>query len=49
MDSNRIKEIQEATAYPESQSVKRALLVVWNECQQEFNKQTNKTPNRATI
>jgi hypothetical protein len=35
MNSDRIKEIQETTAYPESVSVKQALLQVWNECQQE--------------
>lgn len=34
MTSERIKEIQEATAYPESLSVKQALLQVWNECAQ---------------
>ena len=35
MNSERIKEIQETTAYPESVSVKQALLQVWNECEQE--------------
>lgn len=35
MTSDRIKEIQEQTAYPESVSVKQALLQVWNECEQE--------------
>jgi hypothetical protein len=39
MDSNRIKELQEQTAYPESISVYKALLQVWNECQQEHNEQ----------
>lgn len=39
MDSNRIKELQEETAYPQSISVYKALLQVWNECQQEHNKQ----------
>jgi hypothetical protein len=34
MNSDRIKEIQETTAYPESVSVKQALLQVWNECEQ---------------
>jgi hypothetical protein len=38
MNSNRIKEIQEQTAYPESKSVHQGLLQVWNECKQEFNK-----------
>ena len=35
MNSERIKQIQLHTAYPESHSVKRALLQVWNECEQE--------------
>ena len=35
MTSDRIKEIQEQTAYPESISVQQALLQVWNECKQE--------------
>ena len=35
MTSDRIKQIQESTAYPESLSVKQALLQVWNECEQE--------------
>lgn len=35
MTSDRIKEIQLQTAYPESVSVKQALLQVWNECEQE--------------
>lgn len=39
MNSERIKEIQEITAYPESVSVKLALLQVWNECEQESNTQ----------
>ena len=39
MDSDRIKELHEQTAYPESVSVYKALLQVWNECQQEHNKQ----------
>jgi len=34
MNSDRIKEIQQTTAYPESLSVKQALLQVWNECEQ---------------
>ncbi len=37
MTSERIKQIQEETAYPESVSVQQALLQVWNECQQEIN------------
>jgi hypothetical protein len=35
MTSERIKEIQKGTAYPESRSVHQALLQVWNECEQE--------------
>ena len=35
MTTNRIKEIQSKTAYPESVSVQQALLQVWNECEQE--------------
>ena len=35
MDSDRIKEIQQETAYPESVSVQQALLKVWNETVQE--------------
>jgi RNA polymerase-binding transcription factor DksA len=35
MTTDRIKEIQMATAYPNSQSVQQALLQVWNECIQE--------------
>jgi hypothetical protein len=38
MDSERIKEIQQGTAYPDSVSVKQALLQVWNECEQDKNK-----------
>lgn len=35
MDSERIKQIQITTAYPESVSVMLALKQVWNECEQE--------------
>lgn len=35
MTSERIKEIQQETAYPNSVSVQQALLTVWNECEQE--------------
>ena len=35
MNIERIKEIQEETAYPNSVSVQQALLKVWNECKQE--------------
>lgn len=35
MNTERIKEIQQETAYPESVSVQQALLKVWNETEQE--------------
>jgi hypothetical protein len=35
MDTKRIEEIQNETAYPESRSVQQALLKVWNECEQQ--------------
>jgi hypothetical protein len=35
MNTERIKEIQLETAYPESVSVQQALLKVWNETEQE--------------
>jgi hypothetical protein len=35
MNTARIKEIQQETAYPESVSVQQALLKVWNETEQE--------------
>ena len=35
MNTDRIKEIQQGTAYPESVSVQQALLKVWNETAQE--------------
>ena len=35
MNSERIKEIQSKTAYPDSISVQQALFQVWNECEQE--------------
>ena len=34
MTTERIKEIQQETAYPDSVSVQQALLKVWNECEQ---------------
>ncbi|WP_372938758.1 hypothetical protein [Seonamhaeicola sp.] len=34
MNADRIKEIQQETAYPESVSVQQALLKVWNEQEQ---------------
>ena len=35
MNTDRIKEIQSKTAYPDSISVQQALLQVWNECEQQ--------------
>lgn len=35
MTADRIKEIQEKTAFPDSVSVCQALLQVWNECEQD--------------
>ena len=40
MNTDRIKEIQEKTAHPNSVSVQQALLQVWNECQE--NNSTSK-------
>ncbi len=39
MNTKRIEELMKETAYPESHSVMQALLQVWNELQQAFNKQ----------
>jgi len=36
MTTERIKEIQSKTAYPESVSVQQALLQVWNEVAQKY-------------
>ena len=38
MNSKRIKEIHEKTAYPESKSTYQALFQVWNECSIEQKK-----------
>ena len=35
MTADRIKEIQDKTAFPDSVSVCQALLQVWNECEQD--------------
>lgn len=40
MTSERIKEIQNKTAYPNSVSVQSALFQVWNECQNDINLRT---------
>lgn len=49
MTSDRIKEIQQQTAYPDSLSVKHALLQVWNECQQEYNKAEKEKLNKSDV
>ena len=49
MNSDRIKEIQEGTAYPESVSVMLALKQVWNECEQEQVKKCNKHGVMASL
>ena len=38
MTTERIKEIQQTTGYPDSVSVQQALLQVWNEVEQESNR-----------
>jgi len=38
MTTERIKEIQKTTGYPDSVSVQQALLQVWNEVTQESNR-----------
>ena len=46
MTTERIKEIQECTAYPNSKSVQIALLQVWNECAQQSQSEIDEL-NRA--
>jgi len=41
MTTERIKEIQAETGYPDSVSVQQAILKVWNECEQEIVKNCN--------
>lgn len=49
MTTDRIKEIQSETAYPNSTSVQQALLKVWNECEQEQKQVKNcSIPNIST-
>lgn len=43
MTTERIKEVQLETAYPESLSVQQALLKVWNECEQDKQQQLDLT------
>lgn len=42
MNTDRIREIQMETAYPESHSVAQALLKVWNECSQVYELEIEK-------
>lgn len=47
MTSERIKEIQQGTSYPESVGVYKALLKVWNECEQ--SKTITKKPPQELV
>ena len=47
MTTDRIKEIQDKTSFPDSISVCQALLQVWNECEQD-NKNKKYTFNQIT-
>ena len=49
MTTDRIKEIQSKTAYPESISVQQALLQVWNECEQEQLRLHNVSQEKRTV
>lgn len=49
MTTERIKEIQAETGYPDSVSIQQALLKVWNECEQEKVKNCNITELRETF
>jgi hypothetical protein len=49
MTTDRIKEIQSKTAYPESVSVQQALLQVWNECEQEQLQLHNVSQEKRTV
>jgi len=48
MTTDRIKEIQEKTAYPNSRSVQQALLQVWNECEQNIYDLYSEVPIAGT-
>jgi len=41
MNTERIKEIHDKTAYPDSRSVQQALLRVWNETEQPLQNRIN--------
>ncbi len=49
MTTERIKEIQSKTAYPESVSVQQALLQVWNECEQKQLRLHNVSQEKRTV
>lgn len=50
MTSERIKEIQKETGYPNSRPVQQALFKVWNECTQpQEPKETGKKEKHASI
>jgi hypothetical protein len=49
MKTERIKEIQSNTAYPESVSVQQALLQVWNECEQDQLRLDNATQANLSV
>jgi len=49
MTTDRIKEIQSKTAYPDSVSVQQALLQVWNECEQEQLRLHNVSQEKRTV
>ena len=49
MTSERIKEIQQQTAYPDSISVQQALLQVWNECEQLPQQEISEKPINLEI
>lgn len=38
MTTERIKEVQNETAYPDSISVQQALMKVWNECKHDITR-----------
>ena len=48
MNSDRIKEIQNKCAYPNSNSVAQALMQVWNECEQSEESLTAKLEAATT-
>lgn len=50
MTNERIKEIQDKTAHPDSKTVYLALMQVWNECEREKNINIkDATPNNECL